>query len=158
VRSGGLDLLDEVPGAVAGLARLRSAGLRLEAVTTRPAALRASTERMLKRLLPADTLAAVHHVLPGEKGVVCNRLGATILIDDQFPNVKDAAASGVSALLFDLEGKYWWNKTCGALPAGVTRVRSWNAVVDSILETLALGPGHRVGAAKPLYETALLGA
>lgn len=115
--SGGLDLLDEVPGAVAGLARLRAAGVRLEAVTTRPAAMRATTERLLQRLLPADTFAAVYHVQPGEKGTVCSRLGAQVLIDDQ--------------------GEYWWNRT-GQLPAGVTRVQSWTAVVDRVLEILAL--------------------
>lgn len=140
ISSGGLDTLDVVPGATAALAKLRALGLRLEAVTTRPAALRTSTERLLKRLLPEDTFAAVHHVDSGEKGAVCNQLGATTLIDDQLSNIYDAAASGVSALLFDYEGEYWWTHTDAALPPGVDRVRSWSAVVDRVLEILSLGP------------------
>lgn len=151
-RSGGLDLLDEVQGAVAGLTRLRAAGVRLEAVTTRPGAMRATTERLLRRLLPADTFAAVHHVQPGQKGRVCSQLGAQVLIDDQIPNAKDAATSGVSAILFDYQGEYWWTHTGGELPTGVTRFQSWNAVVDRVFEIVA--PNSVIPTPRPVFGAA----
>lgn len=148
-RSGGLDRLDEVPGAVAAIGRLRAAGVRLEAVTTRPSSMRASTEEMFRRCFPANTFAAIHFVRPGEKGATCSRLGAQALIDDQLANVADAAKFGVPALLFDLAGAYTWTRTGGDLPPGVTRVQSWTAAVERIFEML----GYSENDAKRPCET-----
>eukprot|EP00746_Dinoflagellata_sp_MGD_P041180 gnl/MRDRNA2_/MRDRNA2_19954_c0_seq1.p1 gnl/MRDRNA2_/MRDRNA2_19954_c0~~gnl/MRDRNA2_/MRDRNA2_19954_c0_seq1.p1 ORF type:complete len:518 (+),score=127.94 gnl/MRDRNA2_/MRDRNA2_19954_c0_seq1:89-1555(+) len=47
-------------------------------------------------------------------------------------NVTDAVAHGVAALLFDLNGTYYWNQSCEGHP-GIVRCLSWDAVADWIL-------------------------
>merc|ERR1719454_116666 len=103
--------MDAVPGAAAALEWLRSRGVRLEAVTTRPVRGRVVTERLLGRLFQPGTFADMHFVSPGEKGVVCAQIGALALVDDQLPNAVDVAAHGVYALLFDFGGGYAWSHT-----------------------------------------------
>ena len=57
---------------------------------------------------------------------VCRELGAFCLIDDNLSYVRQCAAEGVPAILF---GDYGWNQA-GELPAGVTRAKDWDEVVE----------------------------
>lgn len=128
--SGGLDELDAVPGASEAVSRLRAAGVRLEAVTTRPPVMRESTESLLLKLFPPNSFAAVHHVSPGDKGRTCNAIGALVLVDDQLGNILDAASCGVTAVLFDLDGHHRDDSS------GAPRFETWAGVCNFILSTL----------------------
>uniref|UniRef100_A0A7S4V8E4 Uncharacterized protein n=2 Tax=Alexandrium monilatum TaxID=311494 RepID=A0A7S4V8E4_9DINO len=142
---GGLDNLEAVPGAAPALRRLRAAGLRLEVVTSRPPIMRESTEALLSKLYPPDTFSAAHFVGPGEKGRTCNAIRAVALVDDQIPNVVDASACGVIAVLFNFSGSYPW-AACSPedLPAGVLCLETWAATSDYLLA--ALQQSGKVGA------------
>src|SRR3989344_2809835 len=66
---------------------------------------------------------------PSRKKVdVCKELGVELLIDDNLVYVNECATEGTPALLFDAP----WNQ--GVLPAGVTRISSWDEVVRYITE------------------------
>lgn len=134
---GGLDNLEAVPGSVAALRKLRAAGVRLEAVTSRPPIMRESTEALLLKLFPAGTFSAAHFVGPGEKGRTCNAINAFAIVDDQIPNVIDAAECGVVAILFDLCGSYPWSR-CEPheLPPPIQRFETWAATCDFLLSFL----------------------
>lgn len=63
---------------------------------------------------------------------LCRQLGAAMLIDDSLHYVREMAEEGMSAVLFDMEGKYGWNKDKEELPAGVVRLKSWHEVVEHV--------------------------
>lgn len=138
--SGGLDNLEAVPGAAAALRRLRNAGVRLEAVTSRPPIMRESTEALLLKLFPVDTFDAAHFVGPGEKGVTCNQIGARALVDDQLPNCVDACQCGVVSVLFDFCGSYPWSKNVTELPARCKRIETWAETCNFLLLALGVDP------------------
>eukprot|EP00747_Dinoflagellata_sp_TGD_P062255 gnl/TRDRNA2_/TRDRNA2_152917_c1_seq1.p1 gnl/TRDRNA2_/TRDRNA2_152917_c1~~gnl/TRDRNA2_/TRDRNA2_152917_c1_seq1.p1 ORF type:complete len:709 (+),score=49.89 gnl/TRDRNA2_/TRDRNA2_152917_c1_seq1:62-2188(+) len=143
---GGLDNLEPVPGSPAALRRLRAAGVRLEAVTSRPPIMRRSTELLLLKIFPPDTFAAAHFVSGGQKGITCQSINAQALVDDQLPNVLDAASCGITAVLFDLYGSYPWGR-CRTedLPPGVTRLETWAAVCEFLLCLVRTGGGAMKG-------------
>lgn len=58
------------------------------------------------------------------KAELCQKLGATHLIDDSLKNCTQAAERGVKALLF---GDYAWNRA-DTLPNGVQRFKSWDEI------------------------------
>lgn len=62
------------------------------------------------------------------KAAICDEIGASYLIDDNFDHCKLATESGVKAMLY---GDYGWNRT-QALPAGVTRCRTWKDVLTAL--------------------------
>mmetsp|Transcript_2363 Transcript_2363/g.6827 ORF Transcript_2363/g.6827 Transcript_2363/m.6827 type:complete len:552 (-) Transcript_2363:38-1693(-) len=151
--SGGLDNLEPVPGAATALQRLREAGIRLEAVTSRPPAMRECTEAMLLRLFPAGTFSAAHFVSSGEKGRKCNEIRACAIVDDQLPNILDTSSCGVFAVLFDYAGSYPWLKEVGPgdLPTGAVKLESWERTCDVLLQRLGLsrtGPPERPSSEK----------
>jgi len=146
--SGGLDNLEPVPGAATALQRLREAGIRLEAVTSRPSPMRECTEAMLLRLFPAGTFSAAHFVSSGEKGRKCNEIRACAIVDDQLPNILDTSSFGVFAVLFDYAGSYPWLKEIGPgdLPTGAVKLESWERTCDVLLQRFGLsgtGPPGR---------------
>jgi len=129
-----------VPGAAAALRRLKAAGVRLEAVTTRPPIMRHSTETLLLKLFPPGTFARAHFVPPGQKGRTCNDIRARALVDDQVPNVADAAACGVLPILFDLCGSYPWIRAWRPedIPFQVRRIQTWAETCDVLLSAFGL--------------------
>jgi hypothetical protein len=133
--TGGIDQLEAVPGSVAAVSALRSAGVQLEVVTSRPPVMRQSTEALLQKLFPAGSFTACHFVGHGEKGLACQSIGALALVDDQVPNAMDALSCGVYPVLFDLGGSYPWSAN-QELPAGVKRVESWLEVCEYLLAVL----------------------
>lgn len=60
------------------------------------------------------------------KGDVAKSLGVDYIIDDQLKHVLAADERGIKALLF---GDYTWNKS-DSLPASITRVHNWKAVLE----------------------------
>jgi len=137
---GGLDQLDAVPGAAAALRRLRKAGVRLEAVTSRPPIMRESTEGLLARLFPPGTFSAAHFVGPGQKGHICNYIGAKALVDDQMPNCVDACQCGVVSVLFDFCGSYPWSQHVTELPPRCKRIETWAETCNFLLLALGVDP------------------
>lgn len=127
--------LREVPGAGQALRRLHTAGLRLEVVTSRSPDLRAITERTLQRRFPG-MIQKVHFTDGAPKGLICQQIGAAVLVDDMPANVADAVSSGIPAVLFDLDGQYLWAKEAGT-PQSAVRLQSWNATADWILQKVA---------------------
>lgn len=67
---------------------------------------------------------------------LCRALGASVLIDDSLAYTREAAADGIQAILFDLDGKYAWNKIDHAYKPvhDVIRVRNWQETVNMILK------------------------
>lgn len=138
--TGGIDNLEAVPGAAAALRRLRRAGVRLEAVTSRPPIMRESTEALLNKIFPPDTFADAHFVGPGEKGHTCNAIGARALVDDQMPNCVDACACGVICVLFDFCGSYPWSAGITDLPVRCKRIETWAETCNFLLLALGVDP------------------
>lgn len=135
--TGGIDNLEAMPGSASALRRLRAAGVEIQVITSRPPVMRGPTEAMLQRLFPPDTFAAAHFVGAGQKGRTCNRIGAIALVDDQIPNVIDAASCGVASVLFDYCGNYFWSQCHpDQLPPRVKRIETWAATCDYLLSLL----------------------
>ena len=123
-----------VPGAIDALASLKAMEHRLYVITARPNHIIKKTEVWLERHFP-KTFDGVHFTNafivsgPSRKKVdVCKELGVELLIDDNLVYVNECATEGTPALLFDAP----WNQ--GVLPAGVTRISSWDEVVRYITE------------------------
>lgn len=128
-----------IPGAVDAMRRLRTLGYDLVVVTSRQLIIEEQTRAWLSKNFPADTFSAVvfgnHWGLSGHKVPkveLCRQLGATMLVDDSLNYVCEMAEEGMRAVLFDLGGKYGWNKGKGALPDGVVRLESWDEVIEHI--------------------------
>lgn len=62
-----------------------------------------------------------------KKGAIAQELGIDIFVEDAITNAYDVASYGVPVLLFDTP----WNQT-DSLPPLITRVYSWNEVVEKI--------------------------
>lgn len=150
--SGGLDNLEAVPGAAVALRRFRSAGIRLEAVTSRPPIMRQSTEALLAKLFPPDTFAAYHFVGPGEKGRTCVSIGARALVDDQFPNCVDACGCGVTCILFDYCGSYPWSQNLPEMPPNCKRCETWAETCTFLLGLFGVQAGVEVPSSEYLLK------
>jgi len=150
--SGGLDNLEMVPGAAVSLQKFRSAGIRLEAVTSRPPIMRQSTEALLAKLFAPDTFAAYHFVGPGEKGRTCNAIGAIALVDDQFPNCVDACSCGVTCVLFDHCGSYPWSQNLPEMPPNCKRCKTWAETCTFLLAQCGIRVGPDVQSSEYLLN------
>lgn len=73
-----------------------------------------------------------------EKGIICQEVGAAVLIDDSPGNLQSALDYGVDAVLF---GAHNWNKV-HTLPDHIVRCRTWKEVVDHVYRVYV---GHKVG-------------
>lgn len=124
-----------VAGAVAALQRLHKR-YALHVVTSRcESSMRHATEHWLNRWVP-DVFSDVHYTngpvsVKHEaqhklKSSVCHAIGAAVLIDDALHHAEDAAKANIPVLLPDRP----WNQ--GALPTGVSRLHSWESVVNWI--------------------------
>ncbi|MEK6830142.1 MAG: hypothetical protein AABY15_08565, partial [Nanoarchaeota archaeon] len=60
---------------------------------------------------------------------ICLENNIRIIIDDSSDDIRDCVKNGIRGLLFDLEGRYAWNK--GSLEG--ERVNSWQEVVDKLV-------------------------
>jgi 5'(3')-deoxyribonucleotidase len=77
----------------------------------------------------ADAHFTARYSLEGReknKSAILEEIGAEYLIDDALHNCISAVMAGIDALLF---GEYPWNEA-KKLPAGVTRVKNWQEVLE----------------------------
>lgn len=130
LKSGRFENVPPVPGAKDGLKALHKAGFRLEALSSRPEAMRTMTETLLWRLFPR--IFSDVRLTGGleKKGEVCERHGIHVLVDDSLHQVEEAAQRGVLCVLFDFEGLYGSTKET---PENVERFESWDDVSDWII-------------------------
>jgi len=111
---------------------LRWLGKRYElmVVTSRRTMLMQETESWLNQHF-AGVFTVVHYAGMWDKpdehshkmtqAELCQRIGASYLIDDQLKHCLAAAEVGITAVLY---GDYAWNRM-DSLPKGVTRCRTW---------------------------------
>ena len=128
VRSTYNENLQPVEGAVPVLKELKDK-YELVIVTSRDQRNIEMTHASLALHYPA--IFAEVHFVPlwgnGEKvtkAKICNEIGASYLIDDNFDHCKLAAEAGVTAILF---GDYGWNREQELLD-GMVRCNDWDAV------------------------------
>ena len=121
-------LLPPVEGAIDAITSLKEK-YELVIVTSRGAAQQELTHSALAEHFPR-AFADVHFVPlwgGGEKATkakICNEIGATTLIDDNYEHCRLAAEAGVRAILF---GDYGWNRNQDLVP-GIVRCTNWAAV------------------------------
>jgi len=137
--NGGLDNLEEVPGASDALRRLKAVGVQLEALTSRNPSMRESTETLILQVFGPDLFTAAHFTAGTSKGAYCERIGAVAIVDDQILNVIDTSSYGVISVLFDFNGGYPWCR-CNPedLPPSVRKCESWSETCDYLFHALQL--------------------
>ncbi|OGG41367.1 hypothetical protein A2837_02515 [Candidatus Kaiserbacteria bacterium RIFCSPHIGHO2_01_FULL_46_22] len=122
-----------VPGALEAITHL-SQNYSLQIVTSRPEHIRDVTLNWINEFFPVHFekihftngfMGAAGSIIK-KKSEVCREIGATVIIDDAIKHVKDVAASGLPALLFDRP----WNRE--EIPSGIHRMHSWQEIVDWI--------------------------
>lgn len=135
--------LPVIPGAVSGLTALRSLGFSLAVVTSRQLTIESATRSWLSLHFPPGTFSAVefgnHWGRSGRKTTkaeLCQKLEASLLIDDSLIYATEVAEAGIPVLLFDLGGTYNWSKSDTPLPERVTRVDAWEQVVEQVRKLL----------------------
>jgi len=92
------------------------------------------TQTMINRDLPGLFTSFDFVGWTGSKGEVCERIGATVLVDDSVRNLVDAFKHGVPMEGLLLFGDYPWNQEIPDYLAGVKRCRDWNEVRSAIDE------------------------
>lgn len=119
-----------VSGAFEALQTLRALNFEVHAITARPASSQSMTYQFLQRCFPG-MIGGLHLSTPSSpsKGAIAKSLGACGLVDDQLPHVLEASQQ-LPAVLFDLDGRYFWTKTSDVLPQAVVRKTSWPEVVE----------------------------
>ncbi len=120
--------------------RLREAGFELVIVTSRQHVIEQRTREWVAKHFPGvfrDIAFGNHWGLEGKKTSkkdLCLELGACALVDDSLGYATEVANAGLSAILFDFDGTYGWNKTVSGAPdpLGVRRVQNWDQVVQTL--------------------------
>jgi phosphoglycolate phosphatase-like HAD superfamily hydrolase len=125
MKAGLFDDLPPVPGAKKGLEVLANAGIRLEAMTSRPESMRDVTMALLDKYFPK--IFSDVHLTGGleHKGDLCQRHGIHVLVDDSMEWLQGANERGVRCILFDFKGTYGSTKKP---PMGIRRAESWEDV------------------------------
>ena len=104
----------------------------LHMVTARPGRIMHMTLAMLNKHFP-DIFTEIEHIgLDGNKGEVCRRLQADVLIDDNFSHLETARECGVGGLLWF--GEYPWQN--GNSADDVVRCLNWYEV-EARIERIA---------------------
>ncbi|KAG0202905.1 hypothetical protein BGX28_004722 [Mortierella sp. GBA30] len=133
--------VEPVEGSLETLKLLKSRRFSLVIVTARQQFVADLTKKFVDRHFPGifESIYFANHFLTEEekltfiskpKSVICRDVHAQLLIDDSLENAAEVAKAGIPVLLFDLHGKYKWNKLEDGqqLPDKVTRVKSWKEV------------------------------
>lgn len=122
--------LRPVTGALEALQKLRES-YDLALVTVRRQSTIEDTYRWVRRHYP-DIFTEIHFVHFWDaddkttKAQLCQRIGASYLIDDSVKHCTLAAQAGINALLF---GDYPWNRA-EQLQRNIKRVNNWDEVVE----------------------------
>lgn len=120
--------------AIAACSRL-SERHQLHLVTARPGRIMPITIGMLEKYFPGMFDEIEHVGLDGNKGTVCQRLKADILVDDNLKHLETARECGVPGLIWF--GNYPWQKGDEASD-GVVRCVDWVSAEREI-ERIASG-------------------
>jgi len=131
------DMMQPIPGAQEAIAKLKQSGHELVILTSRPSWVEQKTIGQIDKHYSGkfkDVLfSGEWSKTPNgnSKGVICNDLGVDCLVDDRFKYCNDASKFGIESYLFDLGGKYGWNKKNGdPLPPKIKRVLSWAEILE----------------------------
>jgi len=126
-----------IPGAKTGIDMLKREGLTLEVVTSRPRLIKRETYAWLDRYFPGEFTKVFFSNQPAygsfgpTKGMICEEIGASFFIDDQYPYCEEVAQRGIHTFLFDCP----WNQDIDLAP-NIERVKSWGAIVNKINQKL----------------------
>ncbi|RUS12641.1 hypothetical protein BC937DRAFT_87349, partial [Endogone sp. FLAS-F59071] len=137
-------------GTLETLKMLKKRKFTLVIITSRQQFIAEQTKKFVDRYFPGifDSIYFCNHSLSEvekrtyvskPKSVICHEIGAELLIDDSLKHSLECAAAGIKVLLFDLNGRYGWNKLSknsndvatandAALPNSIRRVLNWNDV------------------------------
>lgn len=103
----------------------------LHLVTARPGRIMAVTIGMLEKYFPGVFSEIEHVGLDGNKGDICHRLGADVLIDDNLKHLHTAKECGVKNLIWF--GDYpWQNRDSTTVEEGVVICSTWSDVEREI--------------------------
>lgn len=125
--------LEPIPGSVEVLDRLRHR-YRLHIVSAREPEAADSTlawiDKHFEGIFEGVNLGIANPTRPKPqtKAEVCQRLGATTLIDDQLIHIDECVRLGIRVLLY---GNQVWNRT-DQLPLLATRVADWQEVEHAL--------------------------
>ena len=101
----------------------------LHLVTARASKVMPATMAMINQYFP-DVFTEIEHIGDsGNKGEICQKLYADVLIDDNLKHLESAKACGVANLIWF--GDYVWNRSDDQ-PEGVVRCSDWAAVEKEI--------------------------
>ncbi len=124
-------------GAREGIRDLKEKGFKLYIITSRQKAVEKDTREWLENNFPGvfeDVLFSNNFSLENEnplkKSVLCQKVGAQLLVEDQLGYARDCAENGVNVVLLDKP----WNK--GELPSNIIRVFSWKEVMQHAVKPL----------------------
>ncbi|KAF9100432.1 hypothetical protein BGX29_006605 [Mortierella sp. GBA35] len=133
--------VEPVDGSLETLKLLKARRFSLVIVTARQQFVADLTKKFVDRHFPGifESIYFANHFLTEQekltfvskpKSVICRDVHAQLLIDDSLENALEVSKAGIPVLLFDLHGKYKWNKLEEGqeLPDKVTRVKSWKDV------------------------------
>lgn len=103
----------------------------LHVVTARREGEAERTQRMLDTFLPGIFMSLEHVGWHGSKGEVCQRIGASVLIDDSPRHLYNALELGLPAEGAILFGDYPWVDTTG-VHEDIRRCADWRSVKEVI--------------------------
>ncbi|RUP43295.1 hypothetical protein BC936DRAFT_137366 [Jimgerdemannia flammicorona] len=135
-------------GALETLKMLKKRKFTLVIITSRQQFVAEQTKKFVDRHFPGifESIYFCNHDLSEAekdtyifkpKSAICHEIGAELLIDDSLEHSLESALTGINVLLFDLNGRYGWNKarkvgSCvngdSLLPSNVRRVMSWKQI------------------------------
>jgi len=104
-------------------------------ITSRPGEMHGKTMSLVQKYFP-PLIESVHftsqvvegHAQSRKKEHVCLELGVQVYIEDNLDYARNVASVGIPVLLFDTP----WNQT-NDLPENVTRVHSWDEIVETLM-------------------------
>jgi uncharacterized HAD superfamily protein len=127
--------ISPMAGSIKAIEALKELGHDLYIITGRSSNDIAQTERWIKYHF-SNIFNGVHFAnfftldknsIALKKIDICKDLGIELMIDDNLPTALECAAGGIKVFLFDQV----WN-VHEALPAGITRVHSWDEIVKNL--------------------------
>lgn len=122
-----------VAGAVDGVKKLRGQNHQLFIVTTRPSSLEDVTQVWVEKYFP-DSFNAIHFSPENGKSLICKKILAKVLFEDDEFNALECASQAVNVFLFDKP----WNKELIKNDA-IHRASDWSEI-PILLESIKLDP------------------
>ena len=131
------DNLMPIAGSIEGISKLGEKH-KLVAITSRSNTVKESTLAWLRKHF-GNALDEIYFSSEfysngnKSKAQICKEIGVEIMVDDNLDFALDCIEENIPVILFDLEGKYWWNSTDKEYDK-LHRVKSWGEVIEKIEE------------------------